>query len=97
MMYIKRFIKTIPILFIFILFINISFHACANESEPEIAPFAFRITLPVQYEIWYSYKLGTEYRNYVYRDFTYVNGYKVAKRTYEKLHLTTLEYEFYWC
>lgn len=64
-------------------------------TEQDIVPYAFRDSLPVQYEVWYSYALGAEYRNYVYKDFNYVNGYNRTDTLVQKIELSPLDYEFY--
>ena len=74
---------------------NHSLATVSAASSNDIMPYAFRDSLPIQYEIWYSYSEGTEYRNYVYRDFTYVNGYNRTDTLQGNIELTPLEYEFY--
>ena len=74
---------------------NHSLATVSAASSNDIMPYAFRDSLPIQYEIWHSYSEGTEYRNYVYRDFTYVNGYNRTDTLQGNIELTPLEYEFY--
>ncbi len=56
---------------------NHSLTTVSAASSNDIVPYAIRDSLPIQYEIWYSYSEGAEYRNYVYRDFTYATLYEV--------------------
>lgn len=77
------------------LLMNGSLATVSAATSNDFMPYAIRDSLPVQYEIWYSYKLGQEYRNYVYRDFTYANGYNRTDTLQGNIELTPLEYEFY--
>lgn len=66
----------------------------ADASDTFIQPCAYREELPVSYEVWYSYRYHEEERNFVYKPFTYLNGY-YRSETSENMELTPLEYEFY--
>lgn len=75
--------------------LNCSHAKVSAASNIDIAPYSIRDSLPIKYEIWYSYKQGAEYRNYVYRDFTYANGYERTDTYGGRIELTPLDYEFY--
>ncbi|MDD4850382.1 MAG: hypothetical protein PHO10_06745 [Gemmiger sp.] len=95
-MVLKKFSKTFVCVLAFCLSMVLSSQLTTvyASSSAEIVPYAHRESLPTQYEVWTSYMQGTEYKNYVYRDFTYANGYTTTER-YERMELTPLEYEFY--
>ncbi|WP_370828209.1 hypothetical protein [Fournierella massiliensis] len=76
-------------------FVNGYAPVLALYSYEVIPARAFRETLPIRYEKWYSYKLGVEERNFTYRDFTFVNGYTKTEKMTERIQLTPLDYEFY--
>ena len=72
-----------------------SFAMASENVDNGSSTYAYRDSLPIQYEIWYSYKLGTEYRNYVYRDYTFLNGYNRRDVYGGTIELTPLQLEFY--
>lgn len=90
----KRFIVNfLFVAFLFTACVALSASATA-ASDVFIQPYAYREELPVSYEIWYSYRYHEEERHFVYKPFTYLNGYHRSE-TFEKMELTPLEYEFY--
>lgn len=72
-----------------------TFVKASEKVSNEILPYAYRESLPIRYEVWYSHNLGAEYRNYVYRDYTFANGYNRKDVYGGTIELTPLEYEFY--
>lgn len=72
-----------------------SFPSLAVANKESIMPYAYREPLPIQYEVWYSYHLGSEYKNYVYREYTFLNGFNRTNHYQGRIDLTPLELEFY--
>lgn len=93
-------LKSKKLLIIFIIsFLCVTLNSSLSQvlaaPSTEIIPYAYREPLPIQYEIWYSYHEGEERRNYVYRDYTFLNGYNRTDTLVGNLDLSPLEYEFY--
>lgn len=90
----KTMLMVISISFLCVIF-NQSLLTVSAAGGNGIVPLSYRDSLPVQYEIWYSHKQGPEYRNYVYRDYTYANGYNRTDTLVGNIELSPLDYDFY--
>lgn len=88
-------IKRILFAFLVTVFCASSALSVSAAADDTIQPFSYREELPVQYEVWYSYAYHEEERNFVYRTFTYPNGFNRTDSLKGNLELTPLQYEFY--
>lgn len=92
----RKFKKAISLAMVFsCIILNISLTDALASDDVEIQPCVYVETLPIKYEIWYSYSYGAEYRNYQYREYTFQNGYNRTDSLEGRIELTPLQYVFY--
>lgn len=92
---------TIKMVCVVMMFLSLMLNYSLNETLVSasrgtgIETYAYKESLPIKYEIWYSYMYGAERRNEQYKDYTFQNGYNSTNTLVGRIQLTPLQYEFY--